>query len=59
MDSKKMTLMERIDFIRANSVTDAEFKKMWGYSLDEFSEKMMRWVKHFDELLEKNKPVSL
>ena len=24
----EMTLMERIDFIRANSVTDDEFKKM-------------------------------
>ena len=42
MDSKKMTLMERIDFIRANSVNDEEFKKIWGYSLDEFSEKMMK-----------------
>lgn len=51
-----MTLMERIDFIRANSVTDDEFKKMWGYSIDEHVEKMMMWCKKFDELLEKSKP---
>ena len=39
----EMTLMERIDFIRANSVTDDEFK-------------MMKWCQKFDELLEQNKP---
>lgn len=52
----EMTLMERIDFIRANSVTDDEFKKMWGYSIVEHVEKMMKWCQKFDELLEQNKP---
>ncbi len=52
----EMTLMERIDFIRANSVTDDEFKKMWGYSIDEYVEKMMKWCKKWDECLEQNKP---
>ena len=52
----EMTVMERIDFIRANSVTDEEFKKMWDYSIDEYVEKMMKWCKKFDELLEKSKP---
>ena len=51
----EMTLMERIDFIRANSVTDDEFKKMWGYSIDEHVEKMMKWCRKFDELSEKSK----
>ncbi len=31
----EMTLMERIDFIRANSVSDEEFKKFWGKSIDD------------------------
>ena len=51
----EMTLMERIDFIRANSVTDDEFNKMWGYSIDEHVEKMMKWCRKFDELSEKSK----
>lgn len=53
--SKKneMSLMERIDFIRANSVTDEEFKSMWGYSIDECVDRMM---KKWDALLENNRP---
>lgn len=42
------TIIERIDEIRANSVTDAEFKKMWGISIDEHVNKLMKWVKEFD-----------
>lgn len=52
----EMTLMDRIDFIRANSVTDDEFKKMWGYSIEEHVEKIMKWCRKFDELSEKSKP---
>lgn len=40
--------MDRIDTIRANSVTDKEFEQTWGESLDVHVERMMgRW----DELL--------
>lgn len=46
--AKKENLMDRIDTIRANSVTDKEFEQTWGESLDVHVEKMMgRW----DELL--------
>lgn len=45
-------LMDRIDTIRANSVSDKEFEEIWGKSLDEHVNKMMdRW----DELLAKAK----
>ena len=40
----QMSVMERIDFIRANSVTDEEFQKFWGYSLDDFSKEMSDWI---------------
>jgi hypothetical protein len=48
----EMTLMERIDFIRANSVTDEEFQQTWGYSINEFSKKMLKWMKKWNEQLE-------
>lgn len=47
----EMTVMERIDFIRANSVTDEEFQQTWGYSINDFSENMMKWMKKWDEKL--------
>lgn len=49
---KKMTLMKRIDYIRANSVSDEEYKKFWGVSIDEHVSELM---KHFDEHLEKSR----
>lgn len=56
MSTNKMTLMERIDFIRANSVTDEEFKAMWGISIDEHVDRLMTWAKRYDELLEQHRP---
>ena len=42
--AKYSRLMDRIDTIRANSVSDKEFEEVWGKSLDEHVEKMMdRW----------------
>jgi hypothetical protein len=46
-----MSVMERIDFIRANSVTDEEFQKTWNYSIDDFSEKMLKWMEKWGEKL--------
>lgn len=40
----KMSLIERIDEIRANSVTDEEFKSVWGISIDEHVAQMMKWI---------------
>ena len=57
--NRKMTLMERIDFIRANSVTDEEFQQTWGYSINDFSKKMSKWMKKWDEQLEYRQPAEL
>lgn len=46
--AKRKNLVDRIDTIRANSVTDKEFEETWGRSLDsEVKKSMDRW----DELL--------
>jgi hypothetical protein len=50
--AKKENLMDRIDTIRANSVSEAEYEKFWGKSLDSGVKKSMdRW----EELLAKAK----
>lgn len=43
-----MSLIERIDEIRANSVSGVEFKEMWGISIDDCVKQMMEFVKKFD-----------
>lgn len=48
-----MNLLDRIDAIRANSVTDQEFDKTWGTSLDRHLEKMMEIVSKMDAQMEK------
>ena len=55
----EMSVMERIDFIRANSVTDEEFQQTWGYSINDFSKKMSKWMKKWDEQLECRQPAEL
>ena len=49
---KRFTAMEnildKIDAIKANSVTEKEFKSVWGISLDEHMNKMMAYVKDAD-----------
>ena len=47
-----MNLLDRIDAIRANSVTDQEFDKTWGSSLDRHLEKMMEMVSRIDAKME-------
>ena len=39
-----MNLSEKIDELRAQSVTPEQFKKMWGYSIEAYLAKMMRFV---------------
>ena len=43
-----MNVIERIDEIRANSVTDAEFKRIWGISIDEHVKQLMDFARKFD-----------
>lgn len=39
-----MNLLESIDELRAKSVTSEQFKKMWGYSIEEYMTKMRCFV---------------
>lgn len=39
-----MNLLEKIDELRANSVTPEQFKRVWGMSIDEYLEKMRKFV---------------
>ena len=39
-----MNLLDKIDELRAMSVTPEHFKKMWGYSIEEYMAKMMAFV---------------
>jgi hypothetical protein len=39
-----MTLLEKIDELRAQSVTPEMFEKTWGYSVEEYLDKMMAFV---------------
>lgn len=41
-------LLDRIDEVRANSVSPEKFEKMWGYSIDEYLDKMMAKVEELD-----------
>jgi hypothetical protein len=41
-------LLDKIDEVRANSVTPEKFEKMWGYSIDEYLDKMMAAVEQID-----------
>lgn len=41
-------VMDTIDAIKANSVTENEFKSVWGISLDEHMNRMMEYVQKAD-----------
>ena len=41
-------IMDKIDATKANSVTEKEFKSVWGISLDEHMNKMMAHVRETD-----------
>jgi hypothetical protein len=41
-------VIDQIDAIKANSVTENEFKSVWGISLDEHMNKMMEHVRMTD-----------
>lgn len=44
----KMNIIDRIDTLRANSVTDEQFRATWGMSLNEHIAKMMSHVQKTD-----------
>lgn len=39
-----MDLLEKIDELRANSVTPERFQKVWGISIEEHLDEMMAWI---------------
>ena len=39
-----MNLLEKIDELRAQSVTPEQFKTVWGMSIEEYLDKMMAFV---------------
>lgn len=41
-------ITDKIDAIKANSVTEREFKSVWGISLDEHMSKIMAYVQETD-----------
>lgn len=43
-----MNLLEKIDELRAQSVTPEKFEKMWGYSIDEYVDKMEALFEQLD-----------
>ena len=43
-----VSIIDRIDEIRVNSVTDAEFKNLWGISIDEHVKRLMEYARKFD-----------
>ena len=50
-DAKNRTigdLLDRIDEVRANSVTPEVFKETWGYSLKEHVDKMMEFIRKLE-----------
>jgi len=43
-----MNLIEKIDELRAQSFNPEKFEKMWGYSIDEYVDKMMAMFEQLD-----------
>lgn len=41
-------IIDQIDTMKANSVTEKEFKSVWGISLDEHMNRMMEHVRQTD-----------
>lgn len=50
--AQKENLIDRIDTLRANSVSDQDYEQFWGKSLDS---KVKQSMKRWDELLARAK----
>jgi len=48
-----MNLIEKIDELRAQSVTPEQFKKVWGMSIEDYLDKMMAFVEQQKAATEK------
>lgn len=50
---QEVNLLDRIDTVKVNSVSDEAFEATWGVSMQEHLQEVMAFVKAFDEKLEK------
>ena len=50
-----MNLVDKIENMKANAVTNEEFKSVWGISLDDHMKKMMEHVRTTDARVAKER----
>lgn len=50
-----LMLLDRIETIRANSVSDEEYREFWGEGLDKHTKDIMDFVREFDAKMESEK----
>lgn len=48
-----MNLIEKIDELRAQSVSPEQFKTVWGISIEDYLDKMMAFVEQQESATEK------
>lgn len=48
-------IIDKIDAIKANTVSEKEFKSVWGISLDEHIKNMMEYVREADARIAKER----
>lgn len=48
-----MNLLEKIDELRAQSVTPEQFKTVWGMSIEDYLDRMMAFVEQQNAAVEK------
>ena len=50
--AKIKSLLDRIDEVRINSVTDKDYKEFWGESVEEHVDQLMEFAREFDAQIE-------
>lgn len=48
-----MNLLEKIEELRAQSVTPEQFEQTWGYSIEDYLDRMMAFVEQQNAAVEK------
>lgn len=54
-----MDLLEKIDELRANSVTPERFARVWGISIEEHMKELMKFVEEQDALANSQAPAQI
>lgn len=50
--AKVKSLLDRMDEVRVNSVTDKDYKEFWGESVEEHVDQLMEFAREFDAQIE-------